>query len=241
MNFENSNPDNSACVDAYLDQVLVPLSRRLSAFHRSELRRELRAHLWERIEAYYELGQSEDDAVTEALRQFGGAEDFTRQWRTEWLMFDRQGAGRELWAATGAALRLSVPMLLAFWGLTRLLAWFVINCLPSTYLGALGIVYSDALLEITGTGFLGLSLWAGLLQGRHAPRRSGQGMFSALTVTITVGSAFYWLGSGIGLDHTVFGDIFASLPLMAAAWMPTACLTAAFAGGRAQRRKRVIA
>lgn len=228
-------------VDAYLDQVLAPLTRELSPFHRDELRRELRAHLWERIEAYRELGQSEDNAVTEALQQFGGAEDFLRQWRAEWLTFDRQSAGRELWVAMRSALRLSVPMLLASWGAARVLTWLVVNCLPNTYLGALGIAYSDALLEMTGAGFLGLSLWAGLVQGRRVPRRSGLGMFSALAATIVAGSAFYWLGARVGLDHTVFGDVFASLPLMAAAWMPTACLTAAFAGGRAQRQKRVIA
>ena len=70
-------------VEAYLDQILAPLARRLSPFHREELRRELREHLWARVDAYRELGQSENEAVTEALRQFGGAEDFTRQWRRE--------------------------------------------------------------------------------------------------------------------------------------------------------------
>ncbi len=65
-------------VEAYLDLILTPLSRRLSPFHREELRRELREHLWARIDAYGELGQPEGEAITEALRQFGGANDFAR-------------------------------------------------------------------------------------------------------------------------------------------------------------------
>lgn len=231
-----SEPNISAQrVEAYLNQVLVPLGHNLSGLHREELRRELRAHLWGRIDAYRELGQSEDDAVTEALKQFGGAKDFVRQWRVEWLALDRQGAGQELGAATWSALRLSVPMLLASWGAARVLGWFVINCLPSTYLGALGIVYGEALFGFAGAGFFGLSLWAGLLQGRRAPRQTGLGMFSALAATITAASAFYWLGAQIDLDHTVFGDIFASLPLMAAAWMPLACASAALSGRWTQR------
>ena len=238
---DNSEHGNNVRIEAYLDQVLAPLTRQLSLFHRDELRRELGAHLWERIEAYRELGMTEGDAVTEALKQFGGAEDFLRQWRAEWRMLDRQSAGRELWAATGSALRLSVPMLLASWGLARVLAWLVMNCLPGTYLGALGIAYSDALLEMMGASFLGLSLWAGAVQGRRTARRSGLGMFGALGATIAAGSAFYWLGTKIGLDHTVYGDITASLPLMAAAWMPTACLSAALAGWAAQKRKKVMA
>ena len=65
-------------VEAYLDQILAPLARRLSPFHREELRRELREHLWARVDAYRELGQSENEAVTEALRQFGGDENAVR-------------------------------------------------------------------------------------------------------------------------------------------------------------------
>lgn len=112
MSFESSNPDNSARLEAYLDQVLTPLTRQLTLFHQQELRRELKAHLWERVDAYRELGQSEDDAVTEALRQFGGAEDFLRQWRQEWAQAARADARGGLWQATLAGLRLSALFLL---------------------------------------------------------------------------------------------------------------------------------
>lgn len=229
-------PNTSAQrVEAYLDQILLPLGHNLSGFHREELRRELKAHLWERVDAYRELGCSENDAVTEALRQFGGAEDFTRQWRVEWLALDRQGAGRELGAATWSALRLSVPMLLASWGLARLLVWLVINCLPTTYLGALGIVYGNRLLAVGGAGFFHLSLWSGLVHGRRTPKRGGTGMFAALGTVITLGTALYWVSEKTGLDRTVLGGLFTSLQLMAAAWLPTACLSAAVTGWRARQ------
>ena len=84
-------------VEAYLDQILAPLARRLSPFYREELRRELREHLWARVDAYGELGQPEDEAVTEALRQFGGAEDFARQWRREWTKTPQRLTLREVW------------------------------------------------------------------------------------------------------------------------------------------------
>jgi len=224
-------------VEAYLDQVLAPLTRRLSPFHRDELRREMRAHLWERVDAYCELGQSEEDAVTEALRQFGGAEDFLRQWRREWQIVSRSGAWGEIFAAARPALRLSLPALLLMWGLARVLGFVVINALPSTYFGALTTAYADALLAALGAGFFGLSLWVGLVQGRRVPERSGMGMFAALGATVAAGSALYWLGTGMGLDRTVFGDIFASLPLMAAAWMPVACGSAALSGWWTQKAK----
>ena len=104
--------DNESRVEAYLDQVLAPLTRNLSPFHRNELRRELRAHLWEHVDAYLELGQSDEAAVTEALRQFGGADDFLREWRLEWRQAARSTSRQELWRAMAAGLKLSLPILL---------------------------------------------------------------------------------------------------------------------------------
>lgn len=226
-------------VEAYLDQILVPLGHSLSPFHRDELRRELRAHLWERVDAYGELGRSEDEAVTDALRQFGGAEDFLRQWRQEWRAADRRVAWSEIWAATLPALRLSTPALLLAWLGGRGLGFLIVNALPHTYSGALLIAYGDALLAWAGAGFFWLSLGVGLIQSRRAPCRSGMGMFAALGAVISVGSGLYWVGTQTGLDRTIFGGAFVSLPLMAAAWMPTSCLAAALSGWTVRRRKGV--
>ena len=228
-------------VEAFLDQILDARGCGLSPFYQGELRRELRAHLWARVDAYRELGQSEHEAVTEALRQFGGAEDFLRQWRQEWQTVDRRVAWREILAATLPALRLSVPALLLAWLGGRGLGFLIVNALPRTYSGALLTAYGDALLVWAGAGFFCLSFWVGLVQGRRAPRRSGMGMFAALGAVIAVGSGLYRVGTQMGLDGTMFGGAFVSLPLMAAAWMPTACLAAAVSGWAARRRKGVTA
>jgi len=228
-------------VEAYLDQLLVPLARNLSPFHRDDLRRELRTHLWGRVDAYRELDYSEEDAMTEALKQFGGAGDFARQWRQEWVISKQRSAWAEIYQASLSALRLSVPALAATWLGVYLLGRAVMNALPTAYLGSLLIVYDYALLGLSGTVFFGTSLWTGSIQGRRAPKRSGWGMFAALGTVIIAGSAASLLGTEFGLEGTLCGGFYTSIPLMAAAWMPTACLAAAVSGWLTQKRKRVLA
>jgi len=234
-------PMASARVEAYLDQLLVPLARNLSPFHRDDLRRELRTHLWGRVDAYRELDYSEEDAMTEALKQFGGAGDFARQWRQEWVISKQRSAWAEIYQASLSALRLSVPALAATWLGVYLLGRAVMNALPTAYLGSLLIVYDYALLGLSGTVFFGTSLWTGSIQGRRAPKRSGWGMFAALGTVIIAGSAASLLGTEFGLEGTLCGGFYTSIPLMAAAWMPTACLAAAVSGWLTQKRKRVLA
>jgi hypothetical protein len=188
MNSGNYEAGNSTRVETYLDQVLVPLNRRLSAFHQQELRRELKAHLWERISAYQELGMIEDDAVTEALRQFGGAEDFLRQWRQEWTRAARPDTRGGLWQATLTGLRLSVPFLLL--ACTPVIVWcaqaplygHVIPWLKPwldghpSQLGAL-LAWSD---------FVVLPAMLGIVIGRRSPQRAGSGAFLALLGEIII-------------------------------------------------------
>ena len=231
-------PDFSASrLEAYLDQLLVPLARNLSDFHREELRRELRAHLWGRVDAYRELDYSEDDAVTEALRQFGGANDFARQWRQEWIVGERCSACHEIFTAAISALRLSLPALAGTWLGVYLLGLIVVNALPSTYVGGLLTVYDHVLFGLSSTIFFGTSLWTGSIQGRRAPKRSGWGMFAALSAVIVAGSAASLLGTRFGLEGTTCGGFYTSMPLMAAAWLPTACLAAAVSGWHTQRKR----
>ena len=230
-------PLASARVEAYLSQLLVPLTRNLSDFHREELRREMRAHLWGRVDAYRELGQPEDEAVTEALKQFGGAEDFTRHWRSEWVMQEQRGTVQEIVAAAWPALKLCLPLLVMAWVAARFLGYIVVNALPSTYTGALLTVYADSIIAVCGAAFFALSLWCGFRQGRRNPRRGGLGMFAALGIIIAAGSGLYEVSAATGLDRTVLGGLMVSLPLMAAAWMPTACLAAVLGGWRTRRTK----
>ncbi len=179
---DSFGPENNARIEAYLDQVLAPLTRQLSAFHRDELRRELGAHLWERVDAYQELGKSEDDAVTEALKQFGGAEDFLREWRREWRQAAQTDTRGGLWQATVTGLRLSMVALLL--ACTPVLVWVsqaplyghVIPWLQPwldghpSQLGAL-LAWSD---------FVVLPAVLGIAIGRRTPQRAGSGAFLAL-------------------------------------------------------------
>ena len=239
MNFDNYEAGNSARVEAYLDLVIAPLTRQLTPFHRDELRREMRAHLWGRVDAYRELGQSEDDAVTEALRQFGGAEDFLRQWQREWAQAARPDARGGLWQATLAGLRLSVPFLLL--ACTPVIIWVsqaplyghVIPWLKPwldghpSQLGAL-LAWSDFVL---------LPATLGIAIGRRSPQRAGSGAFLALASEIVAGAVLDGTGLKLWPHYPVFSDILGQTALMEIAWLPITCLFASLTGWGIRRLK----
>lgn len=239
MNLEDNDAGNSAHVEAYLDQVLAPLTRQLSPFHQQELRRELGAHLWERINAYQELGHSEDDAVTEALQQFGGAEDFLRQWRREWAQAARPDVRGGLWQATLAGLRLSVPFLLlactpvVVWVAQAPLYGHVIPWLKpwldghSSQLGAL-LAWSDFVVL---PGVLGMAI------GLRSPQRAGSGAFLALLGEIIAGSILDGTGLKLWPRYPFFSDILGQAALMECAWLPITCVFASLTGWAMRRLK----
>ncbi len=216
-------------VEAYLDQILAPLARRLSPFHREELRRELREHLWARIEAYHELGQTEDEAVTEALQQFGGAEDFTRQWRREWTQAPRTLTPRKVWEATRPALRLSLPALILVPATIALAGFLAFESqLGGPFLGTLFNVYSVGVVMLS-------PLALGLAQSRRAPHHPSVGLFAALSVEIVGLSALTWLAGRLLPDQSPVIRCLDAVVLLAFFWLPIACASAAF-GGRWARR-----
>lgn len=232
MNSGDYEVGNSARVEAYLDQVLAPLTRRLSALHQQELRRELRTHLWERVSAYQELGMAEDDAVTEALRQFGGAEDFLRQWQQEWRRTPPQAVLRETGIATRCALLLSLPALL-------------ITCLGSPLWGAMtGGIWVPLWIQSWPIAYVGFGLYLVLLPivvgaavGRLAPQRAGLGMLAALTVEIVLTGCSLlpaMLNSG-WLTERLSEQIF----LCSIFWLPLACTSAALNGWWAQKKEGI--
>ena len=218
-------------VEAYLELILAPLAHRLSSFHQEELRRELREHLWARVDAYRELGQPEQEAITEALQQFGGAEDFLRQWRREWMKTPPKVTLREFWEATRPALRLSLMVLLSV-PATIALAGFVAfdSPLGGPFLGALFNMYSVGAVILS-------PLALGLVQSRRAPQRPGLGMFGALSVEIVGLNALTWLaGRFLPGQSPVIQCLDAPL-LLAFFWLPMACAAAAFGGRWARRRQ----
>ena len=224
-------------VEAYLDQILAPLTRSLSPFHWEELRRELREHLWARVDAYRRLGQSEDAAVTEALRQFGGAEDFLRQWHREWMKTTPQATLREVWQATRFALLLSLPALL-------------ITCIGSHEWSRM--VYADEIAWVpdwlracgfssvaSGWGsfaldFIALPLALGVAAGRLMPRYAGLGMLVALAIEVVAANWFSFTATAPNLGFFAsrsFDHIF----MCSTSWLPLACTSAALTGWWVQR------
>ncbi len=216
-------------VEAYLDQILVPLTRRLSPFHREELRRELREHLWARVDAYRELGQSEDDAVTEALCQFGGAEDFLRQWQREWMRPTQRLTLCEVWEAARPALRPSLTALLSVPAAIALAGFFAFDSqIGGPFLAALFNVY------FVGTVLLP-PIVLGLAQGRRASCHPGLGMFAALSVQIVGLSALTWLAGRLLPEQSSVIQCLDALLLLAFLWLPISCTTAALGGWWARR------
>ena len=245
MKTGNSNSDNSTRVEAYLDRILIPLTRRLTPFHQQELRRELRMHLWERVTAYQELGMTETESVTEALRQFGGAEDFLRQWHQEWTKITPLMTLHEVGAATRTALLLSLPALL-------------VTCLGSPIW--LHVIYQTQLAwapewmrfcGLTGviSGWAGfgidlilLPLIVGTAVGRLAPRHAGLGMLVALTLEIILTDWFLW-PDVLNLLGWFAGRVTEQIFICSILWLPLACAAAAVSGRWTQHRdkRRVIA
>lgn len=234
------DPQSSALhrVETYLDQVLAPLTRRLSAFHQQELRRELRAHLWERVDAYRELDYSEEDAVTEALRQFGGAKDFARQWRHEWLRKPSRITPREVWEAARPALRpslLSIALALAPFGLPTIpmllgqfytLPWAILRHAEANLFWPL-VVSSYFILPVL----------IGERQGRRRPQCAGLGITVVLTSELAATSLLYLL-CPIGLSSGPFVDGFFSILLtLLLVWLPLSGTAAALSGWWTRRSK----
>ena len=235
-------PYNTQRVEAFLDQLLVPLGRKLSGFHCGELRRELRTHLWGRIDAYRELGQSETDAVTEALQQFGDAEDFTRQRRREWTKAPAVSASAlRLWEAGKSALKPSLGGIAA-----AFLPFFAINLFYRTFqhspAGAALLHYGDVLYwSWIGLAFLLLPALVGARQGRRQPKYAGVGMAAALVSGIAAVSLLYAVVDGTTSDDLYAGSLCSVLLMLMVIWLPVAGGAAALTSWWVQRRKRGIA
>ncbi len=242
MNSDDYEAGNSARVEAYLDLVIAPLTRQLTPFHRDELRREMRAHLWGRVDAYCELEQSEDDAVTEALRQFGGAEDFTRQWRHEWSRTPDPLTLREVYDAGKMALRPTLLGLAAAMLPFVLLAWAYI----SPYASQVGNVMDKhgAGVEDCMAAFalLILPVLVGARQGWRKPKRAGLGVMATLmAVLVTADFVYQIVGWLLPRGSITESDFVFLLPLLAV-WLPVAAGSAALTGWwtRKAKSRRVV-
>ena len=233
-------PDPSARVEAYLDQIIAPLMGGLSALHQDELRRELRTHLQERIAACQELGSSEEEAVTEALQQFGGAKDFLEHWKQKWAPLSSPLTLRILYKAGQSALR---PSLQGIAGI-NLLYIAVQECVwhfPHSPAIKLLNHHSEAFgLSLGVFAFLLLPLVVGTRYGRRKSEYAGIGMIAALLAEIAVVSLIYG-AAALLLDNgqlpgiTVTDMLFNFVLALLAVWVPVAGGAAAVGSRRTQR------
>jgi HAAS len=143
-------------VAAYLDRVGASLAGLLPEERRAELRAELRDHLEALIAAHEELGASPEEAVTAALRQFGGADDLARAWRSAGPPALRS----RIAAAAGG---------LACAGSAALAATWLVSVPAQIGISPLAVLLGGPLLPLV-LGFL-----AGRARGRH-PLGSWWGM-----------------------------------------------------------------
>ncbi len=221
---EEPQPSAPRRVEAYLDTVLASLPRRLSAFQLDELRRELRTHLWERVAAYEEMGQTEDAAVTEALTQFGGGKDFVKQWRREWKKPTKRITAREVWEA----IRLSfLPTLIGLSAASlpvAALAWYSRVLYGSSSSALMAVVWT-----IYFSAALLLPVLVGARRGARLPERAGVGITGALLLECLAASLLSKIGGWVAPASfvTEFFNLFMGLTLV---WIPVAGGAAALTG-----------
>ena len=235
---QNSGPRR---VEAYLDTVLASLPRRLSAFERDELRRELRTHLWERVAAYEELGQTEDDAVTEALTQFGGGKNFVKQWRREWTkpiirltLREVCRAGRQAWVPCLISLAASlVPFVLVFVGACLAIGTSLgpENTPPGSIKAATSFAFFWTMTSVT---FLAVPIWLGTKHRRQHPQNAGVGIAAALAAQLAAACLVFQFADRL-LPAGSFGRmaadcIFGMAVALLSVWLPLASGAAALTG-----------
>lgn len=222
-------------VEAYLDAVLTSLPRRLSAFQISELRRELRTHLWERVAAYEELGQTEDEAVTEALQQFGGGKDFVTQWRRGWTKTPHRVTLREICEATRISFRPTLNGLAAAI-LPVVLVVGSYSALHGSPAGAFMFsIRAPIYWSVNVFAFVGMPVLIGIRQERRLPGRAVIGLTAMLSVLGLVASLLYQIGEGAVPGSPVVEVPLGYLLVLTAAWIPIAGGTAALTGWWARR------
>jgi hypothetical protein len=95
----------------------VPLVGVAPYARRQELRAELRAHLLSMVAAYEELGSPPEEAIGQALRQFGDPRRLGRRWAREWkrTRADLPPLARKLLAVTSLSSLALIAGAMAGW------------------------------------------------------------------------------------------------------------------------------
>lgn len=155
-----------AQLEDYLDHVLAPLVGTVPYDRRKELRAELTAHLEALVEARTELGETREQAITAALRQFGNPASIGGEWLGEW----RPKSGFPLRTARLAMAYFLPASLLAWFVITVLspvqtppAVFFVLTVIPTFTGFIVGLLARNRPAAGTLFGVLGLALLTGVL------------------------------------------------------------------------------
>jgi len=200
-------------IEEYLDHLCVPLMRRVPYAIRAELRVELRAHIDALIDASLELGRPPDEAVRDALMQFGDPRALGSEWLRGWN-------GGRLGSPVPSARPAACVALRCFGLATSMaVALVVTTALYAERLPVLGLLSVLFLVLV-------MPLLAGLATGWLSPARQALGTFYALALlSVITGLGWSVLDSrpdsvypaGLGIMHSVF-------------WLPIGCASAALGG-----------
>ena len=228
-------------VETYLDQVLAPLTRRLPDAERAELRRELRAHLWARLEAYRELGLTEEEAVAGALSQFGGADDFAWHWTWDWQRHSLLLFLRAICTAGGQALGLTFAGIAAALAPFCLIEWAYdryYDTLLGHILGDDGWVFA---LVLVAFSFLFLPIVTGIKLGRRKVPYGNAALLAALVVETGLAFPLYQMLGAAQPHATIMGSIAGVLLALCLTWLPVAGIAAFISEGNARDQNGVRA
>jgi hypothetical protein len=186
-------------LEDYLDHLNAELVGVVPFGRRQELRRELRAHMTALADAYEELGSNPEDALTEALEQFGAPHLIARQWLLEWA--PRPGGLHTLEACRAALPWVAIPTVVMWWQTVANPGWISSNPL-----------FESAVL---------LPVLSGFLCGWMGKRSRASGTCLALALCTLATAIFYAISpgeqQGNGLIALALMQFFAWVPLGTAA------------------------
>ncbi len=193
-------------LESYLSEVAARL-KGLPAVRRNEELREMRGHLLSRVEAYQELGETEQEAIESTLRQFGPpvevAGGLTRAWRRSC------GGRQDVLRAAGCSVLLMAPYIAGMMLLEPKME-------PLRMLWVAVYPYGDALAIVC----------AGAITGWLLPKRAAMGTALGMVVLLAIGAASC---INRGIPGGFLGLLLGSL------WTTKACwpaVLAAWAGSR---------
>jgi hypothetical protein len=200
-------------IEDYLDHVFVPLVGRVPYATRATLRAELRAHLEALIDASRELGRQPDQAIRDALAQFGDPQALAREWLRGWR---QQGPAGPVLSARPAAF-----VALGCFGLATSVAVALVVALMLLVPG------NSSMIAFWGpvVAFV-LPALAGMTTGLLSPGRPAMGAFYALAVLIAVSA----LSASAISGRTDFNEFAGFAMLQGMFWLPIGCGAAALGG-----------